>query len=669
MDPAIISSKIAQPAAQKQAAAATKSEQPQPKASTSKPEVSTPPTTTESSFAATPEAKVTPVNTSTAASRTDSPKPPTPIAAAPSTNTGVSATATVERDLVTAFRGFAQQQRSQAEKVRLSKAKADKESKLMELKAFASSFKLHSAIPQDLVAIIAKDPAKQRAIQETARRQAEEVQQEKALRASASQAASPAAPATPADPKGSQRVTAQAAAVPSSAPRHTPGRVPNIPQGPYNNNQQFRQDRNTMRSQGSPYTGSQPQMGQRMRNVDQNRNSAFSGATFDNRQPPTGPSDTASRRTSAASSQKMNPASLDFRPNPSAASFNPNGSGKPSTASTPRSESVVEGPLQCQSASGLLIKRRPGEPRKKKSAKKPMDIIERVISVQPPQGKNWDRTGGIKPAFDTLPVWIKPADDEPEDSTMRMTYAKLFEKARFIPTTMSPRQNVSNHPQVPHQHQLPFHLQQGTGPRPSPRQPQMHMHNNHNMIQPFHASNDDHRMAPSLSAQSFASPRLQQVQMAYPSPAMGQPAQIAFQQGMQPVMHYMGPGAPQMAQQFRSYSGGGQQFVPQQPTHMGGPVMMAGPQAPYFGSPNLMAPGPQMMYPASQPMPFPQQGGPPVPMPGANGYPSPGRPVGAPMMMQSGSQQGQQAYPMSPGMQFGQPIYAQHVPQQSKSFF
>ena len=112
--------------------------------------------------------------------------------------------------------------------------------------------------------------------------------------------------------------------------------------------------------------------------------------------------------------------------------------------------------------------------------------------------------------------------------------------------------------------------------------------------------------------------------------------------------------------------------------------MIPGPQgAPFYGSPNLMAPGPQMMYPAGQPMPFPQQGGPvpmqggmqmqgPVPgtmpgaVPGANGFPSPRGAGGAPMMM-SGSQQGsQQGYPMSPGMGFGQPIYAQGMPQQSK---
>lgn len=666
MDPAIISSRIASPAA-KQTPSTTKPEQPQPKTAP-EPEVSTPPTTTESSFAATPDAKATPANTSATASRTVSPKPASPAAASsPTKPAAPSATSTVERDVVTAFKGFAQQQRSQAEKVRLSKAKADKESKLQELKAFSVSFKLQSVIPSDLVAIIAKDPAKQRAIQEAARRQAEEVQQEKATKMgssqSASHSASPAAPATPADPKTAQRAAAPASAAPSNAPRHTPGRAPNQPNGMYNNSQQFRQDRGNMRGQGAPYNAPQQQMGPRM----QQRNGAYPGAPYDNRQPPTGPADAASRRTSTTSS-KLNAGSMDFRPSASAAAFVPNGSGKPSVASTPRSGSAPPGPPQCESASGLLIKRRPGEPSKKNRNKKPMSIMDRVASEKPPpeQERKWARHDGIKPAHDTLPIFRQPADEEPTDSTMNMTYAQLFEKKRFAPATMSPRQPA--HPQVPHQHQLPFHLQQGAS-RPSPRGPPMHMQN-HNMGQQFHANNDDHRMMPSLSAQSFASPRMQPVPMAYPSPAMGQPAQI-FQQGMQPVMHYMPPGAPQMAGQFRSYSNAGQQFIPQHPTHMGGPVMMAGPQgAPFYGSPNLMAPQPQMIYPNGQPMPMMQQGGPPMPVPGANGYPSPGRPVGAPMMMQSGSQQNsQQGFPMSPSMQYGQPIYAQQVPQHSKPFF
>ena len=109
--------------------------------------------------------------------------------------------------------------------------------------------------------------------------------------------------------------------------------------------------------------------------------------------------------------------------------------------------------------------------------------------------------------------------------------------------------------------------------------------------------------------------------------------------------------------------------MPQQ-THMGPAIMMQNPANGFMTSQG-MAPGPQMMYPPGQQGHFmPQGGGPPV-MP-VNGYPSPGR--GAPMMMSQGSQQGHQQPPMfgvnpgmSPGPQYGQPVYAQAPPNQSKS--
>lgn len=648
IDPAIISSQLARPVQEVPVASASKPEQPP---TTAEAEVSTPPTTTESSFAATPEPKATPPNTSTSASRTASPH--VKIAGTP------NATATVERDVVTAFRGFAAQQRTQADKLRSNKAKADKEVKLQELKAFASSFKLNSPLPKDLVAIIAKDPAKQRAIQENARRQAEEVQHEKQMKASASQATSPGSAVS--DPRTAQRSGAGAGTMPSAGAsnRQTPGRGGHAPpQGPYHN-QSFRPDR-SVRAQAS--NGQQgvptPSLSSRLRNIEQSKNGLLPpGPGHEVRQPPTGPASgtdtSSSRRTSAtAPLGKLNPNSHEFRPSPFAAAFNPN--GNPSNASSPRPVSVAAA-QGVPSASGSFLRRKPGQPSKTKSDEPVVDIIEHLALEAPPPGRDWTQNGGIRPAYDTPPTWRQLKNDEPPTSTMHLTYAKLFENARFSAQPMSPPQPSAAHPQVPHQHQLPFHLQQGAhnmSQRPSSRQPPLHIQQNSQ----FH-SNDDHRMMPSHSAQSFASPRLAQVNVAYPSP-MGQPAQLAFQQ---PGMQYpMGPGAPQMAQ-FRSYSGG-HQFMPQQPTHMGGPVMIQGPAGSF--NPNLMAPGPPMMYPVGQPHFVPQGNGPPPSMAGSNGYPSPGR--GAPMMMPGGSQQGQQAYGMSPGMQYGQPIYAQQPPGQSE---
>ncbi|KFY36478.1 hypothetical protein V495_07871 [Pseudogymnoascus sp. VKM F-4514 (FW-929)] len=615
VDPAIISSQLARPSKEAPSTSTTKPEH-APKVGG--PEISTPPTTTESSFAVTPEPKATPTNTSTSASGTASPHTK-------------------------------------------SKQKADKEEKLQELKAFASSFKLHSPLPNDLVAIIAKDPAKQRAIQENARRQAEEVQQEKQMKADATQV--PRSGTAASDPRTTQRSGAGTGTVSASANsnRQTPGRGGYPPQGPYHNNQPFRQDRSTRSQVSSSQQGHPaPSLSARLRNIEQNKNGLAPPAPgTEARQPPTGPAHgpdaAAPRRTSAtALLGKLNPNSHEFRPSPFAASFSPN--GNPSNASSPRS-STATASQGIPSASGSFLRRKPGTPAKTKTDGPVLDIIERLATETPPQGRDWSSNGGIKPAYDTPPTWRQVKDDEPQSSTMNMTYAKLFENARFSGQPMSPQQPSSAHPQVAHQHQLPFHLQQGAhnAQRPSPRQPPLHMHNNQSMQQnaQFH-SNDDHRMVPSHSAQSYASPRLAQVNVAYPSP-MGQPAQLSFQQ---PGMQY--PPGPQMAQ-FRSYSGG-HQFMPQQPTHMGGPVMIQGPAGSFIGNPNLMAPGPPMLYPVNQAHFAPQGNGPPPPMAGSNGYPSPGR--SAPMMMPGGSQQGQQAYGMSPGVQYGQPIYAQQPPGQ-----
>lgn len=148
----------------------------------------------------------------------------------------------------------------------------------------------------------------------------------------------------------------------------------------------------------------------------------------------------------------------------------------------------------------------------------------------------------------------------------------------------------------------------------------------------------------SNSAQSFSSPRMGQVPMAYNTPG-----QIPYNQPMMPT--FMGPGQPQMNQFNRSYSNNAP-YMPQQP----GAQMMP----PQFMTPNgMVAVPPQMpMYPQGHPQQFVPPGGTaPQPMPGANGYPSPGRPA-APMMVHQGSQQGQPMYGMSPGMQYQQPSFA-----------
>lgn len=655
-DPAIISSSLARkpsPVVEKE-----NKSPPPPTSSTSQATQSdaTTTTTTTANTKAAPasEAKPSTQNTSASASRT----------ASPQTRSGgtPNATATVEQDVVSAFKGFAAQQRVQADKLRSNKMKADKEVKLHELKKFAATFKLESPVPQDLISIIAKDPAKQKEIQEKSQHNAEVTKQAK-LAKEAAKATSP----NP-DSKAAQGPAVTPPAAPSSSTtaagnlpnRQNPNRGPYQGPGPYTAQSLRGVNQGQAPGQQRPVQGN---LGQRLREQSKNGQLPPVPPNQDPRQPPTGPAhgmdQNFSRRSSGAINMmgaKLNPNSNEFRPN--APTFNPNSNR--STGSSPRSNSVAT-PLQAQP--GTLVRRKPVHT-STDAEDNFYNIVEQVADFKPAAGleKKWEATNGaFKPAFDTMPTWRQPAKDEPEGSPMNLTYVKLFENFPFANQAMSPPQPSHVHPQAPHQHQLPFHLQ-NMSQRQSPRQPPMHLHNNqhnHGPNTPFNP--DDHRMMPSHSAQSFASPRMQPVNMAFPSP-MGQHAQLAYNQ--QGIQYPMGPGGPQMGP-YRSYSGG-HQFVPQQSTGMGGPVMMPAPAGNGFMGPaGMVAPAPQMIYPGGQPHFVPQGNGPP-PMPGSAGYPSPGR--SAPMMMNQGSQQGQSVYGMSPGMQYGQPIYAQQQPGQSKLF-
>ena len=568
-----------------------------------------------------------------------------------------SATSTVERDVLNSFKHFAIQQRETAQKVRSSKAKADKEVKLTELKKFANSFKLSTPVPDDLVSIIAKDRAKQKEIQAKAIKNAEEVAQSKAAEAAVKDKSNLAKETTQQAKSGEQssakntgdnraprgpnaQMSSQGAA-PNRHPGHRQ-QYPQQPYRPYGNNRG-----------GPQHLPSQPVPGstlsQRLRNVEQNKwNQPIPPIphipTVEVRGAPTGPASHAdpnfNRRLSGVpahmGANKLNPNSHEFRPNPSATSFNP--SGHPSVNSSPRSavNHVSELPA------GQLIRRK----KTKTVDFKKCFVLGQIQTIIPPQGRNWDDNGGLRPSYDTLPTWRQLQDNEKPESTMHLTYKDYFERQPFSGSTMATPSPPHAAPHMPHQHQLPFHLQHGgpnMGPRQSPHMSHMQMHNPQHAPGPHQPyGHDDHRMVHSNSAQSFASPRLGQAAMAYPG--MSSPAQIPYNQ---PV--FMGPGNPQMGQ-FRGYSGNAQYMPPQQ-GQMGGPMMM---QPQFMPGPQGMVGGPQMMYPGGHPQ-FMPPGGPPQPGPGANGYPSPGRPA-APMMAHQGSQQGHM-YGMSPSVQYSQPAY------------
>ncbi|EKD16985.1 LsmAD domain-containing protein [Drepanopeziza brunnea f. sp. 'multigermtubi' MB_m1] len=628
VDPAIISSQLVRPdkpVTEKAKAADV------PKSS--KPEIAIPPTTTDSSHSATPEPKVPATNTPSSSSRTASPQ--VKVDGVP------NATATVERDVASAFKNFAAHQRKTVESARTARARNDKEIKLNDLKKFADSFKLKTPVPSDLVPIIAKDPAKQKEIQEKAKRNAEE------NKANPSEGVMPIPP--PVEVRSSQR---PGATTHGTSPANIPSRQNTTRNTGYSHQSQFRGT--SQAPQVSPSQQSRPPpggLGGRLRSAEQNKVGQLPPnptPAHEARQPPTGPANgdpNLSRRSSGVTSTqgaRLNPTIGEFRPSIHAPSFNPN--GNPSSVSSPRS--VVNAVPQAPIARSLL-RRKPIPESERPALKEKFNCLDHIMTIKPGPEKNWKQTGGLKPAYETPVLWktVNVAEDKPE-SNIHMTYTKMFELAPFPAHTMSPAAPPHATPQVPHQHQLPFHLQQSghAGARQSPRQAPVSMHGSHHPHGPAQSFNghEDHRMMQSQSAQSFASPRLQNVPMQYNSP-MNQPAQMY---GNPQMMGFPG-GGPPIPYQQRSLSQS-QGFVP--PGGPMGPIMMQNPNGAFMASQG-MAPGPPMIFNHGQGfMPPPNNGMPPQ-MPGVNGYPSPGR--GPPMMMQQGSQQGHQqpqAWGMNPGM-------------------
>ncbi|GJD02113.1 LsmAD domain-containing protein [Colletotrichum higginsianum] len=267
---------------------------------TKQPEVK--PSETKPATAKTSDAKA--ADSSAAASR---PSAATSRTISPQVKEGApSAALTVERDVLNSFKTFASQQRQNAEKVRSSKAKADKEVKLTELKKFADTFKLSTPVPTDLISIIAKDPDRQKEIQAKALQNAEEVARTKTTPTikgkdtppkEGTSKPPPDAPATqaPAETRSTARPTPAQQTI---SPSNVPSRHPNARQSyasPQYHNQGYRNDRS---GQHMAQQSRQP-LAQRLRNVEQQKMSQSPNQHAggqDMRMPPTGP---ASNNTEA----------------------------------------------------------------------------------------------------------------------------------------------------------------------------------------------------------------------------------------------------------------------------------------------------------------------------------------------------------------------------------
>ncbi|CAI4211539.1 unnamed protein product [Parascedosporium putredinis] len=533
-----------------------------------------------------------------------------------------SATATVERDVLNSFKSFARGQRNQAERVRIGKAKADKEVKLTELKNFASTFKLSTPVPSDLISIIAKDPARQKEIQAKALQNAEEV-----LRSKDVKPKEVTTKETP--PKQSTEPSTPAPAEQKPAPRPTPSHTSSHPNSQQNrhgggrqaygasnfNGQQFRNDRG---GQHPPQPRTTGNLAQRIKMHQTPQVSV----QIDGRVPPTAPTGgndgSFNRRLSGTPghANKLNPNTQEFRPNAFAPSFSP---ANPSTASSPRSN-VTSNLPDAASASPVrqLIRRKT----KAVDCKK-CDILAHVKTTKA-LARNGDDNAGLRPTYDTPPTWRQLLDEkEKSDSTMLLTYKQYFERNPFAgPPGAVSTPNPSHIMPMAHQHQLPFHLQHGA----------------HNMPA---------RPRPICRLCRCMFPLNTRLMLATRVPYG------------QPVMQPYAPTAPHMGQ-YRSFSNN-PQYMPQQPGHMGSPMMVqhqfvAGPQG------MMMAPPQMQMFHTSQGQFIPPGAVavPPQPITGSNGYPSPGRPA-APPMSHQGSAQGQ-PYGMSPSMAYQQPVYTPQQP-------
>ncbi|KAI9760308.1 MAG: Bud site selection protein 6 [Chaenotheca gracillima] len=573
---------------------------------------------------------------------------------------GESATTNVENEVRDAFKQFASQEKMRVHERRRNQAKADKDIKLNDLMKFSQNFKLLTPVPKDLVSILAKDKLRQEEIVEKARRNADDLK--KSGESPGAKAVGALVDQKPSRPSGA---VARYEPGPSSASQQESSSGPRGPSKPYatmgsQSAQPSRQSHAQLPRRQAPGL-----LGERLANMHQqskaNPNLIATPSPVPLRAP-TGPAAISTDLVpppkiggtptpSSATSTKFNVKALEFKPNPAAVSFTP--TGNPSGASSPRSNGNARPASRVATPSSFFGSKKPLPATERPQLDDNFNSIKRLRKEATGRKEDWASHGGIQPAHKTGPRW------DVADENKEKTYTEVFEKAGFSnnPTSSPPPPHAN--PQMPHQHQLPFHLQHNGGPAQphTPHQPH-HMHPQQHHPHPggYHQY-DDHRMHNSSQSPSVApSPRLQQMHLAYQSP-MGQPAQLMYP----PMPAYgMGPGGPPMSQYGRFPPG--PHMMSHQGSQSGAPMMAHTPSnGPYMGIPQVPY-NPQMqMYSPGQGHAFPQHGAPPPPPPGSNGYPSPGR--GAPPMMHQGSQQGHSQqmmmYAVSPG-QHHQQAYAQH---------
>jgi hypothetical protein len=563
------------------------------------------------------------------------------------------AAATVERDVVNAFKQFTANEKLRAQEVQRNNVKRDKAVKLNDLKKFAQNFKLNTPVPTDLVPILAKDKDKQEKIVEKALRTVQELKSTPpkpapaslATTASAPSEAKPSKATTPRDSTHTSPIPAAAEQRPSQ-PRNQ--RQPSYPQNLRQTNPPAQQVANPqMPPRNGPSHGN---LGQRLHMNHHQYNRAGGHPQqypmpIDPRIPPTGPAAAAaSNAQSPTSGLRYSAKTFEFRPGTTP--FQP--SAYTSTGSSPvRDPSVKATPRPTRAN---LIQDRSAASKERPDVNQTFLPLERAKKEAQDEGKEKDYVpnGGIPQAYRTGPTW------DVSGSNKDRAYAEVFDKAPTNLPIVGSHGNMVHHQPMPHQHQLPHHLQQGgaMGQGHTPHHTPRHM-----PVQPHVGPNgqhyDDHRMQYSASTSSIMpSPRAVPQYMAYNNQG-GQPVPM-YQQAMPGYGMAPQGGHPMTMRQVSS----GHQFMAPQGPGMGGPGMANSPGAHYM---NMQMNSQVPMFPPGPGQVYPPHNAGMQPQPGAGGYPSPRPP--AQMMVPQGSQQSHHhlAQPVYNPGQHGQhgPVYGQ----------
>ncbi|KAI1630247.1 hypothetical protein EDD37DRAFT_96854 [Exophiala viscosa] len=542
-------------------------------------------------------------------------------------------TENVEVKVLNQFRVFADTEKQRVMERRKAQQNQDRTAKLNELLRFSKTFKLKTPIPNDLIGILAKDPAKQEAIVEKAQKEHEE---------SASTAASPSpAPAA----ENTVRKVEDPQPIPSVPDRQTFNR------GRGGFPQPGRSDRATSQQQTPLLTGRNNNAPYQPRFPShQDRKGSHAGPPIpapipiiEGRVPPTGPMADQNGMISPQRSNMHTPTSAisgrfnlnvkasEFRP--TAATFNPGGSSQTpsSPASTQRGGSIS----RTASPSLFFGNRKPKPASERPSITKDFNPItrmkeERSHKKTDPEGKHeephkdYSSNGGIPNAFQTGPRWTVKAEND------QKTYEEAFEQLTATAVPRAPARLGSNqHIAFAGQGQT---IPSGPASIPHIATPQ---HGQHAGVHQYPHQYDDgnHRLQFGAGTPGvYPSPSVTSRQTSTYASPMPHPAQLAY-----PQQPYFGTPGGQMQMQMRPFPGT-PGMMHAQIGQMGAPMMVQQPSnGPYMAVPQQFNPQMQMYSPNSRHA-YPQQNG---------AFSSPGQI--APMMMQQGSQQ---SHTGAPNMMF-----------------